>query len=178
MRGNPTLRCGALYGITAGLIIIVSMVAGLELAGIGSQWVGYLIMLLALSLIYVGVRRHRDTDCGGVIGFWPALGLGLVMTGFASLAYVAVWEAYLFATDYQFYDAYAADSLNAAGLSDAQRAQRAQQVEQFRALYANPLTRMLITLTEIVPVGVLVSLITAGLLRSRSKGRSGAATQV
>ncbi len=33
-----------------------------------SMWFGYLVMLTALSLVFVGVRRFRDIECGGVIG--------------------------------------------------------------------------------------------------------------
>lgn len=37
---------------------------------------GYLTMLIALSAVFVAIKRHRDADLGGVIRFWPAFGLG------------------------------------------------------------------------------------------------------
>ena len=39
-------------------------------------------------------------------------------------------------------------------------------MEVFKTMYANPLLRLPMTFVEIFPVGVLVSLVTAGLLRN------------
>jgi hypothetical protein len=40
------------------------------------------------------------------------------------------------------------------------------EMAQFARDYANPVYRMAVTLSEILPVGVLVSLVSAGLLRN------------
>ena len=50
-------------------------------------------MLVALSAVFAGVKRYRDIDRGGVVGFLPALGLGLGISMVASLFYVMAWEA-------------------------------------------------------------------------------------
>ena len=60
-----------------------------------SLWFGYLVMLVALSLIFVGVKRYRDSQCGGVINFGPAFVLGLAIAAVAALVYALVWESYL-----------------------------------------------------------------------------------
>ena len=63
------------YGLLSGFVIIVTMIAGIALSGSGSffssEWFGYLVMLVALTFIFVGVKRYRDVERGGVIKFGP-----------------------------------------------------------------------------------------------------------
>ena len=159
------------YGLVSGLVVILITIA-LMSVGSGhhsSVWLGYLVMLVALSAILVGVKQHRDQALGGVIRFWPALGMGLAMAVVAGLAYVAVWEIYLAVTHYSFMDQYVASTLaakRAAGVTGAAYAKVVAEMDGYRQIYANPLTRMLETFIEIFPVGVLIALVSAALLRN------------
>src|SRR4051812_26538833 len=58
-----------------------------------SMVIGYLTMLVALSTVFVALKRQRDIDQGGVIKFWPALAMGLGISFVASVIYVIAWEA-------------------------------------------------------------------------------------
>jgi len=114
-------------------------------------------------------KRYRDETLGGVIGFWRALRLGLGIALFASLFYVAGWEAYLFATDYRFAGDMVASYVAQAAADGATAAELAAvraEMEDFARSYANPLFRIPITFTEISPVVLVVVLATAGLLRN------------
>ena len=157
------------YGLISGLVIILSSLAIIVTHGDGNVWTGYLIMLVALSSILVGVKQHRDRDLGGVIRFWPALMVGLGIAVVASLVYVVVWEIYLAATHYSFMDKYAAQMLaakRAAGVTGAAYAKAVAQADDMRRNYANPLYRLPETFLEIFPVGLLVALVSAALLRN------------
>jgi hypothetical protein len=55
--------------------------------------IGYTVMLVALSTVFVGIKRHRDVELGGVIRFWPAFCMGLAMSFIAGVFYVVAWEA-------------------------------------------------------------------------------------
>ena len=126
-------------------------------------------MLVSFSLVFVGIKRHRDEALGGIIGFWPALAVGLGIAGIASLVYVAGWEAYLWATGYRFMDEYEAAMLaakRAQGAGPAAIAAVQQQMADMRRIYAQPLSRWGITLMEILPVGVIVALLSAAVLRN------------
>ncbi|MBV8977824.1 MAG: DUF4199 domain-containing protein [Alphaproteobacteria bacterium] len=165
------LRYILVYGLLSGLIIIAAIMATLLFPPKPSHslWLGYLIMLVALSLIFVGVKRYRDKEMGGAMRFLPALGMGLAIAVVAGIAYVAVWEVYLAATHYRFMDDYTAGLLatyKAQGLSGAALAEKIASLDNMRAAYRNPLTRMGMTFIEIFPVGVLVALISAALLRN------------
>jgi hypothetical protein len=68
-----------------------------------------------------------------------------------------------------FANAYAQSMIAAAkakGLTGDALAKTIAEAEQFRTSYANPLYRLPETFSEIFPVGVLVSLVSAGLLRN------------
>ncbi|MCI0518271.1 MAG: DUF4199 domain-containing protein [Woeseiaceae bacterium] len=98
------------YGVIAGLIIIGSAILSL-VVGIASTWLGFLVMFIAFSTIFLAVKTYRDDALGGVIRFGTGFGLGLGITLVASLIYVFVWELYLVSTDYTFMDTYAASLL-------------------------------------------------------------------
>jgi hypothetical protein len=137
--------------------------------GAGSMLTGYLIMLAAFSLIFIGIKRCRDTELGGVIRFWTALGVGLGIALVASAIYVAGWELYMYLTNYTFFDSYAKGVIAAKRASGASAAEIAKLTREMAAMgrqYAEPLYRMVMTLFEILPVGVVVALISAALLRN------------
>ena len=157
------------YGLVSGTIIILGMIATIVFSAQHSVWLGYLIMLVGLSAILLAVKTHRDKALGGVIRFWPALLIGLGVAVVAGLAYVAIWEIYLAITDYRFMDEYAASLLaakKAEGLSGAAWDKMVAEMAEMKRNYANPLYRLPMTFAEIFPVGLLVSLVSAGLLRN------------
>ena len=163
-----------IYGLISGLVIIAGILASILLVqGSGhhsSVWLGYLIMLVALSSILVGVKQHRDQTLGGVIKFRTALMIGLGIAVVASLAYVAVWEVYLAMTHYTFMTQYTDQILaakRAAGVTGAAYQRVAAEMETMRVNYRNPLYRFAdLTFAEIFPVGLLIALVSAGLLRN------------
>ncbi len=162
-----------IYGIAAGLIVIVPMSLMLANAEHGSaatsHFTGYLIMLLALSLIFFGVKRRRDRDLGGVIRFVPALLAGLGISAVAGVVYVIGWEITLAVTDFAFVDSYSSSAVEAArakGASAAEIQAVVAKMDEFRRQYADPFIRLPFTFIEIFPVGLLISLISAALLRN------------
>lgn len=161
------------YGLISGLIIIAGIIATLPLAHSpghsGGVLLGYLIMLVALSSILMGVRQHRDRVLGGAIGFWPAFGIGLAIAAVASVAYVVAWEGYLALTHYSFMGEYVEQTLaakRAAGVTGAAYAKLAAELEAMKVAYADPVQRLPMTFLEIFPVGLLVVLASAALLRN------------
>ncbi|MFZ4382147.1 MAG: DUF4199 domain-containing protein [Sandarakinorhabdus sp.] len=172
----------ARYGLAAGLIIgsiLFGTTVGLQNnipdPAVGMA-IGYAGMLLAFGMIYVGIRRHRDTVLGGVIGFWPALVMGLGISLVATLFYVLAWEAALAVTGMDFGTEYAGYMVAEAQKSgDPAAVARAKaEAAEFARNYAQPLRRMAITATEIAPVGLIVSAIVAALLsRRRTRALTG-----
>ena len=161
------------YGLISGIVVIggmiVSIVLGMDSTSTSSlQVIGYLIMLIALSAIYFGTRKYRDEQPGGVISFGTATLLGVGIALVASIIYVVVWEIYLAATDYAFINDYVAAEIAGArdsGMSGSELDAYVETMESMRVNYGNPLFRLPMTFLEIFPVGLLMSLVSAAVLR-------------
>ena len=141
------------FGLFAGLIVVLPMlVMWLRVPADGQPPGGmlesYLIMLVALSMVFVGIKQYRDKVLGGVIRFGPAFLLGLGISAVAGVLYVLGWV------------------ICAHGATAAELAKASAEAQEFARSYASPLVRMSYTFIEIFPVGILVSLISAALLRN------------
>ncbi len=167
-------RIIAVYGAIAGIIVLVGMFLSITFVtdhGTMGMVAGYLSMLAALLFVFVGVKRFRDVNLGGVITFWKALGVGLGIGLVAALFYILGWEVYMWQTGGTFMADYIAQSVNdmrAAGKSVAEIAKFSAEMGAMAEQYKNPLFRMALTLTEIFPVALLVSIVSAALLRKSS----------
>lgn len=164
------LKYGAIAGVVVGGALFgTSLAYGGQPPPTWGMALGYLTMLIALSAVFVGVKRHRDVDRGGVIRFWPAFGMGLGISLIASVFYVLAWEAALAAIDIDFAETFAnamIERQKARGVDGEALARLVADMETFKRQYANPLYRLPMTFAEIFPVGVLVSLVSAALLRN------------
>lgn len=163
------LRTILTYGVIGGLIaggmlsIIVTNFEGST--GPYGMAIGYLVMLIGLSTIFLAIKRQRDVAGGGVIRFLPALGMGLAISLVAGVVYALCWDVALHIIGIDaFIDSFAGTMTE--GKSGAELAKARAEMEGFRTAYHNPLFRLPMTFTEIFPVGVLVSLVSALLLRN------------
>jgi hypothetical protein len=164
-----------IYGTIAGLLVGIPLsIITLTMNGDHSlrygMEIGYTIMLVALSAVFAGIKRHRDTDLGGIIKFWPALALGLGISFVAGVLYVVSWESAVGIAHIDFATGYSNAMIaqqKAKGVSGPALAAFVAQMNEFKANYANPLYRIPMTFIEIFPVGVLVSVVSAALLCNR-----------
>lgn len=165
------------YGLISGALISVMMMLtipfhdqiGFETTGLV---VGYTTMVLAFLLIYFGVRSYRDNLGGGTIGFGRALAIGVLIAAVSSLCYVATWEVMYYKFMPDFMDKYSAHEVNkarASGASEEQIAARKAEMEKFAVMYRNPLYNAAFTIMEPLPVGLVIALISAGVLSRRRK---------
>ena len=163
------------YGVIAGLVVAAGMwgtllAFGEEMPhGMLGMALGYLTMLVALSAVALGIKHHRDVDRGGVIKFWPAFGMGLGISVVAGVFYVLAWEAALAYTGMDYAGEYAKhliEEQRTKGMAAPELAKYAAELETFKVQYADPMFRLPMTFLEIFPVGLLVSLVSALVLRN------------
>jgi hypothetical protein len=166
------MKHALIYGGIAGAIVIAFICASIAIGApshASSEVLGYLVMLVGLSLIFVGVKRYRDVECGGVIRFGRAFLLGLSMAAVAGVVYVIGWELFLLVSGQDFMAGYGRSvigGMKAAGASQAAIAAKTAEMNALAQSYRNPLFRMPLTFVEIFPVGLLVALVSAALLRN------------
>lgn len=167
-------RIIAVYGAIAGVIVIIGMFISITFVadhGAMGMVAGYLSMLVALLFVFVGVKRYRDIHLGGVITFQKAFGVGLGIGLVSALFYVLGWEVYMWQTGGTFmadYIAQSVEDMRAAGKSAAEIAKFSSEMGAMAEQYKNPFFRMALTLTEILPVALLVAIVSATLLRKSS----------
>jgi hypothetical protein len=160
------------FGLIAGLVVSVLMGGSLLIAdriGSGhSVLLGYAIMVASFLFIYFGVRSYRDNVLLGQISFGRALACGILITLVSSVCYVVMWEILYFNFMPHFMDSYFAaeiQKVQSAGLDSAAAAAQVAAIQHSQQLYQNPLINMAYTFLEPLPVGLVVSLISATLLR-------------
>jgi len=164
------------FGLIAGAILAAMMALMVPLSANKtidfdhSEIVGYTTMVLAFLMVVLGIRSYREHAGGGAISFAAAFKIGILITLVASAVYVMVWEIVYFKFVPDFGEKYAAhtiEKLRASGATEAAIAAENQKMADFRRLYANPLFNIGITFLEVFPVGLIVTLVAAAVLRRK-----------
>ena len=163
-------------GLISGLILAAFMVVVTAICYKNEDFessmvLGYASMILAFSMIFVGIKNYRDRFNNGFVTFGKAFKIGLYITLIASTIYVLVWliDYYLFIPD--FLDKYSAHVLReakTAGASPVEMQEKVDEMGGYKEMYKNPLLIILLTYTEVLPVGLVVSIISALILKRKS----------
>ena len=164
------------FGLIAGLIMSVLMDASVLLADkIGSSHnsllLGYTILVASFLLIYFGIRSYRDNNLAGQISFGRAFACGLLITLITTVCYVVTWEIVYFNFIPHFMDSYWAAQIHkiqARGLDPATTAAKIAEIQHTQQLYQNPFVNMAYTAMEPLPVGLIITLVSAAMLRRRA----------
>ena len=163
---------GLISGLISGglLLVLLPFHEQLEHGG-WSLVLGYAGMLAASLLIYFGVRRYRDTVGGGRVTFGRALAVGLLIALISNLCYTAVWEVLFFnGVGKEFTASYATHEMErarASGATAAQLAAKQAELDEFARNYQNPAFNAALTFAEPLPVGLVMALLSAAVLRRR-----------
>jgi hypothetical protein len=167
-------RTVIVFGLIAGVIMSALMAATMPFSSeIGFDRmliVGYTSMIAAFLLIYFGIRSYRDNVGGGTVSFGKAVLIGFGITLIASICYTATWEVVYrkFVPDFgEKYTAYMLDEARKAGKSDAELLKMKAEADKTWESYKNPVVRAAYTIVEPLPVGLIISLISAAILRRR-----------
>jgi hypothetical protein len=161
------------FGFIAGGLMAAMMLLTVPFTdhGEGSMVVGYATMILAFMLVFVGIKRYRDTVGGGRVTFGRAFLVGITISLIASACYVATWEVVYHNFFPDFIDKYAASSIEkarAAGTPEAQIAKDSAEMAVMAVRYKNNLLyNIALTFAEPLPVGILMTLIAAGVLKRK-----------
>ena len=161
------------FGLISGVISSLMMIATVPFAErLGHSYVlGYATIVLSLLLVFFGVRSYRDNVAKGQITFAKAFLVGLAITVISCLFYVATWEIIYFNFMPDFMDKYGSQviqKMQAAGATAAAIQQKTEEFNKLKVLYKNPFFNMAMTFIEPFPVGLLITLLSAAVLRKKA----------
>ena len=165
------------FGLISGALMAGFMFATLPFHNkIGfDKWglvVGYTSMVLAFTLVFFGIRSYRENIGGGAISFGRAFAVGILIAVISSVCYVIAWEIVYFNFMPDFMDKYAAHVIaqaRASGASAEAIQAKAQEMQQFKQMYSNPFWNFAFTFLEPFPVGLIITLISALILRKKKR---------
>jgi len=162
------------FGLISGAIAISTMLATLRLEdkiGYDKGYIlGYTVIVLSALFIFFGVRSYRENVGGGRMTFGRGFAVGILITLIASACYVGTWEVVYFNFMPGFAEKYAAhmeEQAKASGASQQKIDEKVREARQFKQMYDNPVINVGLTFMEIFPVGLLVTLVSAGILRRK-----------
>ena len=166
------------------IVLVNGVIAGLMVSGIlilthfmvedgtigydNARLVGYASMVLAFSMIFAGIKKYRDELWNGIISFGQAVKVGLLITVVASVIYAVTWDIYYQGAASDFSEKYAAhylEKMRKEGATQEEIASMQTEMEAFNEMYENTFIRFGITLIEILPVGLIITLISALMLK-------------
>lgn len=164
---------GLLSGGVSSLMMLLT-VPFFDRIGFGhrGEILGYTAIVLSFLLVFFGVRSYRENVGGGTVTFGRAFAVGLLITLVSCVCYVITWEIIYFKLAPGFadkYSAYAIERVRASGGSPEMIAETTRQMREFKVMYDRPLMNAAITFVEPFPIGLLVTVISAAVLKRRPR---------
>jgi Protein of unknown function (DUF4199) len=170
-------RIVIIFGLLSGAVSSAMMFLTLPLINNGTvnnhngEVIGYTAIFLSFLLVFFGIRSYRENAGGGTITFGRAFSVGILITLISCVFYVASWEIIYFKMMPDFLDKYAARTIaemHEKGASADAIAARTKELAMLKDMYNKPLINAAITFIEPFPVGLIVTLVSAGILRKRN----------
>jgi len=168
-----------IYGFIAGIVVSALMLINVNSISHRegnfdydrSLLIGYASMLIAFSLVFVGIRNYRNKYNNGVISFGKAFKLGIMIVLISSTIYVVAWliDYFFFIPDFvEKYSAHMLERLRASGASRLEIDKQTKEMADMATMLNNPLYNAMMTYMEILPVGLVVTLISSLILKRKS----------
>lgn len=159
-----------IFGLIIGTILCFNMIVVINMMYNNPDFkandiIGYTVMVVTFSIIYFGIRNYRDNYLDRFISFGKAFKIGAFIALTAATLYVIVslFYYYLFVPD--FMDVYTDYILK--NTAEADVPAKTEEMANFKEMYKNPFFVILFTYAEVLPIGLIVALISALLLKKK-----------
>ena len=165
------LKFGLISGVLSSTMMLITLPFEDKIGFDHSLIVGYTTIVASFLLVYFGIRSYRNHVGGGKISFGRAFAVGISITLITCVFYVVTWEVmyHFFMPDYLVkFSAHVIEKMRAAGASEAAIQAKTLELQKSTAAYNNPLVNVAMTFIEPFPVGLLITLISAAVLRRRA----------
>ena len=133
--------------------------------------VGHTAIDVSLLLVPFGIRSYRE-NVGGGNTFGRAFAVGILITLISCICYVVAWEIVYFNFLPDFADKYAAymvEKAKASGATQQVIDATLQEMKSMKTMLDNPLIFAAVGFTEPFPVGLIITTISAAILRKKPR---------
>jgi len=169
------LTFGLISGAISSLMMIALVTFGDRIGFDRGANIGNTSIVLSFLMVFFGIRTYRDNIGNGQITFLKAFAVGLSITLISCIIYVVTWEVIYYNFIPGFWDAYGAhlvEKLTASGASPVAIQAKLQQVKKYKELYKNPFFNAVLTFIHPFPIGLVITLISALILRRKPRSQS------
>ena len=165
-----------IFGLISGGLMAAMMFATIPFTNspwlqANSMFIGYTTMVLSFMLVFFGIRSYRENIGGGTITFGRAFAVGILITLISSILYVITWEIMYFGIP-SFAERFMSMCVAHIKASGASPQAIQTQLNQLKYL-DNPFINAAMTFAEPFPVGLIITLISALILRKKTKTQAG-----
>ncbi len=167
------------FGLISGAIFAVMMAATVPFAdriGFDKGYIlGYTTIVAGALMIFFGIRSYRENASGGRLTFGRGFAVGILISLVSSVCYTAAGEVIYskFMPDFpDKYAAYMIEKVKASGASQAEIDKKTKEAKDFRRMYDNPAWRLPMTFAEVFPVELVVTLLSAAILRKKATAQA------
>jgi hypothetical protein len=166
---------GLISGAISSLMMIATVAFGDRIGFDRGEVIGYTSIVLSFLMVFFGIRSYRDNIGSGEITFLKAFAVGISITVISCFCYVVTWEILYYNFLPGFWDKYGAhlvQKLMASGASPAAVQAQLQKVARYKELYKNPLFNAALTFIDPFPIGLVITLFSAAVLRRKPQSHA------
>ena len=163
---------GLISGAISSLMMIALVTFGDRIGFDRGAIISNTSIVLSFLMVFFGIQTYRDNIGNGQITFLKAFAVGLSITLISCVFYVATWEVIYYNFLPGFWDAYGAhlvQKLTASGASPAAVQAKLEQVRKYKELYKNPFFNAVLTFIHPLPIGLVITLFSALVLRRKTQ---------
>ena len=163
---NKIILKNALFGsiIVSALLVFVTLYMKANPEKEVSMMFGFAGMLLAFFFVVKGIKQQRNAN-NDVISFGKAFLTGFWITLIISTIYVLVWLVILYNFFPNFMEHYANMAIEKASPEEVVKV--TEEMNTYKEMYKNPIMVILLTYMEILPLGIVFSLVSALILKKK-----------
>jgi hypothetical protein len=173
---KTVLTFGLLSGAVSAVMMLVTVPFVDAIGFDRGVIVGYTIFVLSLLFVYFGIRSYRDNVGRGTISFGQGFAVGILITLISCVIYVVAWELiyFNFMPDFpERFGEHYVTKLRAAGATPEAIDTAAREMKDFVTMYKNPLVVAAYSFLEPFPIGLLMTTISAAVLRRKASDQRG-----
>jgi len=167
---KTVLTFGLISGALSAAMMLITIPFADAIGWENGEILGYTSIVLSALLVFFGVRSYRENVGGGRLTFGRGFAVGILITLISSACYVGTWEVVYYKFMPDFADKYAAhmiDRAKASGANQQKIDETGRKAEQLKQMYKNPAINVALTVMEVFPIGLAVTLLSAGILRKK-----------